>query len=92
MSITETTNKELTAEMARKMVAENQKRNQIVEKLIENTNKSIIYACKNGERRCILQNREKWYDDTYTEVNEHFLNLGYEINRYSDGSGYYLTW
>ena len=83
---------EITAEMARQMIAENEQRQQIVKRLITKTNKNIRNACKNGERTSILADTEKWYEDIYIEVHEHFRELGYEIKMYRDGSGYYLAW
>lgn len=82
----------ITAKMARQMVAENEKRQQIVKELITETNENIRKACKNGERKSILKDKEKWYDDIYIEVHKHFKKLGYKIKMYRDGSGYYLTW
>lgn len=84
--------KELTAEMARQLVAKSQKRNNTIQKLIDDTNESIAYACKNGERQSVLHDTTKWYGDIYIEVHEHFKELGYEIKQYRDGSGFYLTW
>lgn len=83
---------EITAEMARQMVAENEKRNQLIEEFIAETNKNIRYACRNGERKSVMAYRKYRWEEPYKEVLDHFKELGYEIKMYSDGSGYYLTW
>lgn len=81
-----------TAEMAREEVAKNEKRNQTIKELINRTEEHIKYACKNGERNAVLHDTEYHWEQPYTEVHTHFKKLGYDIKRYRDGSGYYLTW
>ena len=82
----------ITAEMARQMVAENEKRNQLIEEFIADTNKRIRNACKDGERKCGMTYRKYKWEEPYKEVLDHFKELGYEIKIYGDGSGYYLAW
>ena len=82
----------MDANMAREMVAKNEKRNKIIANLIAETDASILRACENGERNSIIHDKERYWGETYIEVHEHFKNKGFELKRYSDGSGYYLTW
>ncbi len=82
----------MDAKMARKMVAEHKGRQDTIHKLIVETNKSVEYACKRGERNAILSDKATNYGERYVEVHEHFRKKGFNIKIYSDGSGYYLTW
>lgn len=87
------TNEEiLDAKRARELVANNEKRNKLIKEFIAQTNKRIKNACKNGEREAILSYRQYSWEEPYIEVFNYFKDLGYEIKRYHDGSGYYLTW
>ena len=81
-----------TAEMAREMVAKNNKRKKIINELIERTEKSIRNACNDGERETVLYDSQYNYEEPYIEVHKHFKELGFEIKRYRDDSGYYITW
>lgn len=81
-----------TAEMAREMVANNDERNELIKQFIEETEEDIKNACKRGERKSVMKYSRYDWEQPYTEVFEHFKELGFEIKRYRDGSGYYITW